>query len=122
MNLSKMPIFRAKSVKIYTGQKKITRAPLVVLVTNTRYAIIITMTITRKKPMPLFNSIITIYRHDDSIHKEVVITLNLLINIIIMIFIAMIFTTMIVITILEKLETRSCPTPTTQQACLPVIL
>ena len=33
-----MPIFRVKSVKIYTGQKKFTRAPLVVLVTNIRYA------------------------------------------------------------------------------------
>ena len=33
-----MPIFRVKSVKIYTGQKKFTRAPLVVLVTNMRYA------------------------------------------------------------------------------------
>ena len=32
-----MPIFRVKSVKIYTGQKKFTRAPLVVLVTNMRY-------------------------------------------------------------------------------------
>ena len=34
-----MPIFRVKSVKIYTGQKKFTRAPLVVLVTNMRYAL-----------------------------------------------------------------------------------
>jgi len=33
-----MPIFRVESVKIYTGQKKFTRAPLVVLVTNIRYA------------------------------------------------------------------------------------
>ena len=32
-----MPIFRVKSVKIYTGQKKFTRAPAVVLVTNMRY-------------------------------------------------------------------------------------
>ena len=32
-----MPIFRVKSVKIHTGPKKITRAPLVVLVTNIRY-------------------------------------------------------------------------------------
>ena len=32
-----MTIFRVKSVKIYTGQKKFTRAPLVVLVTNMRY-------------------------------------------------------------------------------------
>ena len=32
-----MPIFRVKSVKIYTGQTKFTRAPLVVLVTNMRY-------------------------------------------------------------------------------------
>ena len=32
-----MPIFRVKSAKIYTGQKKFTRAPLVVLVTNIRY-------------------------------------------------------------------------------------
>ena len=32
-----MPIFRVKSVKIYTSQKKITRAPLVVLVTNISY-------------------------------------------------------------------------------------
>ena len=29
LNLSKMPIFRVKSVKIYTGQKKFTRALLV---------------------------------------------------------------------------------------------
>ena len=34
-----MPIFRVKSVKIYTGQKKFTRAPLVVLVTNIRYGL-----------------------------------------------------------------------------------
>ena len=33
-----MPIFRVESVKIYTCQKKFTRAPLVVLVTNIRYA------------------------------------------------------------------------------------
>ena len=33
-----MPIFCVKSVKIYTCQKKFTRAPLVVLVTNIRYA------------------------------------------------------------------------------------
>ena len=33
-----MPIFCVKSVKIYTGQKKFTRAPLVALVTNIRYA------------------------------------------------------------------------------------
>ena len=32
-----MPIFCVKSVKIYTGQKKFTEAPLVVLVTNIRY-------------------------------------------------------------------------------------
>ena len=32
-----MQIFRVKSEKIYTGQKKFTRAPLVVLVTNIRY-------------------------------------------------------------------------------------
>ena len=32
-----MPIFCVKSVKNYTGQKKFTRAPLVVLVTNIRY-------------------------------------------------------------------------------------
>ena len=32
-----MPIFRVKSVKIYTSQKKFTRAPLAVLVTNIRY-------------------------------------------------------------------------------------
>ena len=32
-----MPIFRVKSVTIYTGQKKFTQAPLVVLVTNIRY-------------------------------------------------------------------------------------
>jgi len=31
---SKLPIFRVKSVKIYTGQKNFTRAPLV---TNMRY-------------------------------------------------------------------------------------
>ena len=35
---SKLPLFRVKSVKIYTGKKKFTRAPLVVLVTNMRYA------------------------------------------------------------------------------------
>ena len=34
-----MPIFRVKSVKIYTSQKKFTRAPLVVLVTNMRYGL-----------------------------------------------------------------------------------
>ena len=33
-----MPIFCVKSVKIYTGQKKITRAPPVAPVTNMRYA------------------------------------------------------------------------------------
>ena len=33
-----MPIFWVKSVKIYTGQKIFTWAPLVVLVTNIRYA------------------------------------------------------------------------------------
>ena len=33
-----MPIFRVKSEKIYTDQKKFTQAPLVVLVTNIRYA------------------------------------------------------------------------------------
>ena len=33
-----MPIFRVKSVKIYTGQKKFPRAQLVALVTNIRYA------------------------------------------------------------------------------------
>ena len=32
-----MPIFRVKSVKIYTGQKKFTRAPPVAPVTNMRY-------------------------------------------------------------------------------------
>ena len=32
-----MPIFSVKFVRIYTGQKKFTRAPLVVLVTNIRY-------------------------------------------------------------------------------------
>ena len=35
---SKLPIFRVKSVKIYTGQKKIKRAPPVAPVTNMRYA------------------------------------------------------------------------------------
>ena len=34
---SKLPIFRVKSVKIYTGQKKFTRAPPVAPVTNMRY-------------------------------------------------------------------------------------
>ena len=34
---SKLPIFCVKSVKIYTGQKKFTRAPPVVPVTNMRY-------------------------------------------------------------------------------------
>ena len=33
-----MPIFRVKSVKIYTGQKKFTRALPVAPVTNIRYA------------------------------------------------------------------------------------
>ena len=32
-----MPILCVKSVKIYTGQKKFTQAPLVALVTNIRY-------------------------------------------------------------------------------------
>ena len=32
-----MPIFRVKSVKIYTGQKKFTQAPPVAPVTNMRY-------------------------------------------------------------------------------------
>ena len=32
-----MPIFRVKSVKIYTGQKKFTRTPSVASVTNMRY-------------------------------------------------------------------------------------
>ena len=32
-----MPIFRVKSVKIYTGQKKFTQAPPVAPVTNIRY-------------------------------------------------------------------------------------
>ena len=32
-----MPIFRVKSVKIYTGQKKFTRTPSVASVTNIRY-------------------------------------------------------------------------------------
>ena len=32
-----MPFFRVKSEKIYTGQKKFTQVPLVVLVTNIRY-------------------------------------------------------------------------------------
>ena len=36
-----MPIYRVKSVKIYTSQKKFTRAPLVVLVTNIRYVIVV---------------------------------------------------------------------------------
>ena len=36
---SKLPIFRVKSVKIYTGQKKFTRAPPVATVTNMRYAL-----------------------------------------------------------------------------------
>ena len=36
---SKLPIFRVKSVKIYTGQNKFTRAPLVVLVTNIKYGV-----------------------------------------------------------------------------------
>ena len=40
-----MPIFRVKSVKIYTGQKKFTRAPLVVLVTNMRYGDILQLKI-----------------------------------------------------------------------------
>ena len=34
---SKLPIFRVKSVEIYTGQKKFTRAPPVAPVTNMRY-------------------------------------------------------------------------------------
>ena len=34
---SKLPIFHVKSVKIYTGQKKITQAPPVAPVTNMRY-------------------------------------------------------------------------------------
>ena len=34
-----MPIFRVNSVKNYNGQKKFTRAPLVVLVTNMRYEV-----------------------------------------------------------------------------------
>ena len=34
-----MPIFRVKSVKIYTGQKKFTRAPPVAPVTNMRYVL-----------------------------------------------------------------------------------
>ena len=36
---SKLPIFRVKSVKIYTGQKKFTRAPPVAPVTNMRYEV-----------------------------------------------------------------------------------
>ena len=32
-----MPIFRVKSVEIYSGQKKFAQAPLVALVTNIRY-------------------------------------------------------------------------------------
>ena len=40
-----MPIFRVKSEKIDTGQKKFTRAPLVVLVTNIRYVTTITINI-----------------------------------------------------------------------------
>ena len=32
-----MPIFRVKSVKIYTGQKKFTQAPPMAPVTNMRY-------------------------------------------------------------------------------------
>ena len=35
---SKLPIFRVKSVKIYTGQFFLTQAPPVVPVTNMRYA------------------------------------------------------------------------------------
>ena len=82
-------------------------------------SIIITMTIIREKSTPIFNSIMTIYCQDDSIHKEVVIAMNLLINIIIMIFIATIFTTMTVMIILEKFEKRSCPThhPPSKLAC-----
>ena len=34
---SNLPIFRVKSLKIYIGQKKITRAPPVAPVTNMRY-------------------------------------------------------------------------------------
>ena len=37
---SKLPIFCVKSVKIYTSQKKFTRAPPVAPVTNMRYAVI----------------------------------------------------------------------------------
>ena len=36
---SKLPIFRVKSAKIYTGQKKFTGAPPVAPVTNMRYGI-----------------------------------------------------------------------------------
>ena len=36
----KLPIFRVKSVKIYTGQKKFTPAPPVAPVTNMRYVFI----------------------------------------------------------------------------------
>ena len=35
---SKLPLFRVKSVKIYTGKKKFKRAPPVAPVTNMRYA------------------------------------------------------------------------------------
>ena len=37
--MSKMPIFRIKSVKSYTGQKKFTRTPSVASVTNIRYGV-----------------------------------------------------------------------------------
>ena len=38
---SKLPIFRVKSLKIYTGQKKFTRAPPVAPMTNIRYVVAI---------------------------------------------------------------------------------
>ena len=43
-----LPIFRVKSVKIYTGQKKFTRAPPV---TNMRYALTPDSHIPRWKPL-----------------------------------------------------------------------
>ena len=39
---SKLPIFRVKSVKIYTGQFFFTQTPFVVSVTNIRYGLILT--------------------------------------------------------------------------------
>ena len=46
-----LPIFRVKSVKIYTGQKKFTRAPPVAPVTNMRYALTPDSHIPRWKPL-----------------------------------------------------------------------